>query len=162
MIWRRKGNCKAKLPVGRAAKATKLLNSSDELIIEAHVTQLDRKVVHSGLQAHIHLSAYSSRVVPKIPGTVRTVSADRLVDDTTHQPYYLARVAVDRQTLKRLAPTGVSGGHFLRSEDDPHGSQEPRRHTHRTTLEGIPSASRDDSARACRRSLRNARPNQPL
>ena len=37
----------------------------------------------------------------------------------------------------------VSGGHFLRSEDDPHGSQEPRRSTHRTTLEGIPSASRD-------------------
>src|SRR4029453_17736783 len=28
----------------------------------------------------------------------------------------------------------------LRSEDDPHGSQEPRRFTHRTTLEGIPSA----------------------
>ena len=55
--------------------------------------------------AQIHLSAYSSRVVPKIPGTVRTVSADRLIDDTTHQPYYLARVAVDRQTLERLAPT---------------------------------------------------------
>src|SRR5262249_46539830 len=44
----------------------------------------------------------------------------------------------------------------------PHGSQEPRRHTHRTTLEGIPSASRDDSARACRRRPRNAGANQPL
>ena len=43
--------------------------------------------------------------MPKIPGTVRTVSADSLVDDTTHQPYYLARVAVDRKTLERLAPT---------------------------------------------------------
>src|SRR5215831_19943033 len=50
------------------------------------MTQLDRKAVHSGLEAQIHLSAYSSRVVPKIPGTVRTVSAYRLVDDTTHQP----------------------------------------------------------------------------
>jgi membrane fusion protein, type I secretion system len=65
------------------------------------VTQVDRKAVHSGLQAQIHLSVYASRLVPKIPGTVRTVSADRLVDDTTHQPYYLARVAVDRQTLER-------------------------------------------------------------
>jgi HlyD family secretion protein len=54
---------------------------------------------------HIQVSAYSSRVVPKIPGTVRTVSADRLIDDTTQQPYYLARVAVDRQTLERLAST---------------------------------------------------------
>jgi HlyD family secretion protein len=84
--------------------AMSIVPLSDEQIIEA-LTQLDRKAVHSGLEAQIHLSAYSSRVVPKIPATVRTVSADRLVDDTTHQPYYLARVAVDRQTLKRLAPT---------------------------------------------------------
>ena len=63
------------------------------------------KAVHSGLEAKIHLSAYSSRIVPKIPGTVRTVSADRLMDDATHQPYYLARVAVDRGTLHKLAPS---------------------------------------------------------
>src|SRR6516165_4525978 len=91
--------------VQRGEPIMSIVPSSDELIIEGHVTPLDRKAVHSGLQAQIHLSAYSSRVVPKIPGTVRTVSADRLVDDTTQQPYYLARVAVDRQTLKRLAPT---------------------------------------------------------
>src|SRR5262245_31505123 len=66
----------------------------------------------------------------------------------------------DAMFMKRRR--GVSGGHFLRSEDDPHGSQEPRRHTHRTTLEGIPSASWDDSARACRRRPRNAGANQPL
>jgi HlyD family secretion protein len=91
--------------VQRGEPIMSIVPSSDELIIEAHVTQLDRKAVHSGLQAQIHLSAYSSRVVPKIPGTVRTVSADRLIDDATHQPYYLARVAVDRKTLERLAPT---------------------------------------------------------
>jgi HlyD family secretion protein len=91
--------------VQRGELIMSIVPSSDELIIEGRVTPLDRKAVHSGLQAQIHLSAYSSRVVPKIPGTVRTVSADRLVDDTTHQPYYLARVAVDRQTLEQLAPT---------------------------------------------------------
>jgi HlyD family secretion protein len=91
--------------VQRGEPIMSVVPSSDELIIEAQVTQVDRKAVHSGLQAQIHLSAYSSRLVPKIPGTVRTVSADRLIDDATHQPYYLARVAVDRRTLKRLAPT---------------------------------------------------------
>ena len=91
--------------VQRGEPIMSIVPSSDELIIEGRVTPLDRKAVHSGLQAQIHLSAYSSRVVPKIPGTVRTVSADRLIDDTTHQPYYLARVAVDRQMLERLAPT---------------------------------------------------------
>jgi hypothetical protein len=38
-----------------------IVPSSEELIIEAQVTQVDRKAVHSGLQAQIHLSAYSSR-----------------------------------------------------------------------------------------------------
>jgi HlyD family secretion protein len=91
--------------VQRGEPIMSIVPSGDELIIEGRLTPLDRKAVHGGLPAQIHLSAYSSRVVPKIPGTVQTVSADRLIDDTTHQPYYLARVAVDRQTLERLAPT---------------------------------------------------------
>jgi len=87
----------------------RIVPSGDELIIEAHVTQVDRKAVHSGLQAKIHLSAYSSRVVPKIPGTVRTVSADRLIDDTIHQPYYVARVGVDRQRTLSANRRSYSG-----------------------------------------------------
>src|SRR5215469_15179462 len=62
--------------------------------------------------------------------------------------------------FKRAAKAGEAL--FLRSEDDPHGSQEPRRHTHWTTLEGIPSASRAYSARACQRRPGNAGANQPL
>src|SRR5262247_2283238 len=42
---------------------------------------------------------------PNVPGTVRTVSADRLMDETKHQPYYLVRVAVDRELVKTLAPS---------------------------------------------------------
>ena len=90
--------------VQRGEPIMSIVPSGDELMIEGRLTPMDRKAVHAGLQAQIHLSAYSSRVVPKIPGTVQTVSADRLIDDTTHQPYYLARVAVDRHTLERLAP----------------------------------------------------------
>jgi HlyD family secretion protein/epimerase transport system membrane fusion protein len=91
--------------VQRGEPIMSIVPSGDELIVEARLTPLDIKAVHSGLRAKVHLSAYSSRVVPKIPGTVQTVSADRLIDNTTHQPYYLARVAVDRHTLERLAPT---------------------------------------------------------
>ena len=50
--------------------------------------------VHVGLVAQVHLLAYQSRNLPRIEGTVREVSADRLEDPKTHQPYYLARVAV--------------------------------------------------------------------
>jgi HlyD family secretion protein len=91
--------------VQRGEPIMSIVPAGDELIIEARLTPLDVKAVHGGLEAKIHLSAYSSRSVPKIPGTVRTVSADRLMDDATHQPYYLVRVAVDRETLHTLAPS---------------------------------------------------------
>ncbi|MBS0525338.1 MAG: HlyD family type I secretion periplasmic adaptor subunit [Proteobacteria bacterium] len=91
--------------VQRGEPIMSIVPLGEDLIIEARLAPVDVKAVHSGLEARIHLSAYSSRTVPKVPGTVLTVSADRLMDDATHQPYYLARVAVDRQTLHRLAPS---------------------------------------------------------
>jgi HlyD family secretion protein/epimerase transport system membrane fusion protein len=39
-----------------------------------------------------------------VNGTVRSVSADRLTDEGTRQPYYLARVEVDRGEIRRLGP----------------------------------------------------------
>jgi HlyD family secretion protein/epimerase transport system membrane fusion protein len=36
---------------------------------------------------------------------VKSVSADRLVDEITHQSYYLARVEVDREEIRRNDPT---------------------------------------------------------
>jgi HlyD family secretion protein len=90
--------------VQRGDPIMSIVPAGDELIIEARLTPVDVKAVHAGLQAQVNLTAYSSRLVPKIPGTVRTVSADRLTDEAKGQPYYLARVAVDRPTLQRLAP----------------------------------------------------------
>jgi len=91
--------------VQRGEAIMSIVPTGDELIIEARLQPTDVKVVHSGLEAKIRLTAYSSRSVPNIPGTVRTVSADRLYDDNNHQPYYLARVGIDRLWLETLAPT---------------------------------------------------------
>ena len=90
--------------VQRGEPILSIVPAGDELIVEARLTPVDVKAVHAGLEARLNLSAWSSRLVPKIPGIVRTVSADRLTDEATRQPYYLARVAVDRPTLQRLAP----------------------------------------------------------
>jgi HlyD family secretion protein/epimerase transport system membrane fusion protein len=90
--------------VQRGEPLLSIVPAGDELIIEARLTPVDVKAVHAGLEARLNLSAWSSRLVPKIPGIVRTVSADRLTDEATRQPYYLARVAVDRPTLQRMAP----------------------------------------------------------
>ncbi len=81
-----------------------IVPSNDTLVIDARVTPLDVKSVRAGLNADIRFPAYSSRTTPRIPGEVQSVSANRILDEYTHQPYYLARVSVSRDLLRRLAP----------------------------------------------------------
>jgi HlyD family secretion protein/epimerase transport system membrane fusion protein len=90
--------------IERGRPILEIVPSNDALVIEARVTPHDVKAVHNGLNAQIHFSAYSSRSTPRIPGIVQSVSADRLLDDRTHQPYYLVKVDVDREAMNRLAP----------------------------------------------------------
>jgi HlyD family secretion protein/epimerase transport system membrane fusion protein len=81
-----------------------LVPATAELLLEARVAPPDIDEVHTGLQAQVHLLAFKSRNLTRIEGLVREVSADRLEDPANHQPYYLARVAVDRATL----PAGIT------------------------------------------------------
>lgn len=81
-----------------------IVPADDKLLIEARVSPTDIDVVHTGLTAQVHLSAYTSRNLPRIQGTVLSVSADRLVDEKTGQPYYLARVEVSSDELNKLMP----------------------------------------------------------
>ena len=93
-------------PGGVIAAGTPLLDivpAGAELLLEARVAPNDIDEVHVGLVAQVHLLAYRSQNLPRIEGTVREVSADRLEDATTHQPYYLARVAVGTDAL----PAGI-------------------------------------------------------
>jgi HlyD family secretion protein len=75
----------------------------EKLIIEARISPTDVDVVHQGLQAQIQLSAISTRSAPRVAGTVRSISADRMVDESS-KAYYLARVEVDRDELRRIDP----------------------------------------------------------
>lgn len=81
-----------------------IVPSEDALLIDARVPVVDIDVVHEGLTAQIHLSAFSNRGLPRIKGIVRSVSADRIVDEQAGQAYYLARVEVDREQLRRIDP----------------------------------------------------------
>lgn len=74
----------------------------DTLIIEAHLQPSDVDHVSESMPADIHFSTLKQAVTPILNGTVLTVSADRLVDERTSQPYYLMRVAVDEKELEKL------------------------------------------------------------
>ena len=67
-----------------------IVPSADQLIIEAQIDPNDIDVVYPGLLARVRLSAFSQRSVRPIEGRVLSVSADRLINQTTGQPYYTA------------------------------------------------------------------------
>lgn len=81
-----------------------IVPEEDELLIDARVNPVDIDMVHPGLEAQVHLTAYRQRNLPRISGTVRTVSADALTDEHTGDRFYLARIEVDRERLHEIAP----------------------------------------------------------
>jgi HlyD family type I secretion membrane fusion protein len=76
-----------------------IVPAEDALEVEAHVRPDDADSVQTGMMAHVSFSAYKQRRLPQLVGTVNVVSADRLVDQRTGQPYFNVTVTVDRKAL---------------------------------------------------------------
>lgn len=75
-------------------KLMDIVPSGEPFVIEARVEPTDIDVVHPGLPAQVRFSAFNHGSTPTFEGEVRQVSADRLVDERTGQPYYMAQVTV--------------------------------------------------------------------
>ena len=73
-----------------------------ELVIDAQVRPQDIETIYPGMQARVLLTAYTQRNLPQIYGTLRSISADRLIDDRTGEPYFLAKVLVDSEEIEQL------------------------------------------------------------
>jgi len=73
-----------------------------ELIIEAQVSPMDIDRVTVGLQAEIRFSAFKQSQTPKMEGKVISLSPDRITDDRNGSAYYLAKVEITPESLKKL------------------------------------------------------------
>jgi HlyD family secretion protein len=80
--------------IGAGVPLMDLVPLQDRLIVTARVRPEDIDVVRPGLKADVHLLPYNQRRVPRLEGIVTHVSADRLVDKRTDQPYYAAKIRV--------------------------------------------------------------------
>jgi len=88
--------------IGAGEPLVDLVPRRDRLIVSAHVRPEDINLVHSGLNAQVHLLPYNQRRVPLLTGTVEYVSADRLIDQQTGQPYYAATIRVTDERLAAM------------------------------------------------------------
>jgi HlyD family secretion protein len=73
-----------------------IVPDDEQFVVRAQISPNDIASVHLNLKTEVRFSSFHSRSIPVILGKLSSVSQDRLVDDATHQPYYLGLVSVDK------------------------------------------------------------------
>lgn len=86
----------------RGEKVLDLVPDRDSLVIDAQIAVDEISDVHPEMLAEVHLTAYKQRITPMVQGRVVNVSADRLVDNRTNAPYYVAEIRIDQSQLSEL------------------------------------------------------------
>lgn len=88
--------------IGRGERIMDVVPESETLVVEARVKVEEISDVHPDMEADVHLIPFKQRTVPVVKGKVTQISADRLTDQKSGMPYYVAQVAVDESELKAL------------------------------------------------------------
>lgn len=83
---------------------------ADELIVEAMVSPTDVDKIHEGVQAEVRFTNFVSRLTPVILGKVNTISRDRLIDEATRQPYFLAQISIRDTNIPDKLKESLSAG----------------------------------------------------
>jgi HlyD family type I secretion membrane fusion protein len=88
--------------IQRGEKILDIVPDQDSLTIEAQIAVEDISDIRPNMRAEVHLTAYKQRIVPIIHGDIVQVSADRLTDPKTNNPYYVAFVKIDADELAAM------------------------------------------------------------
>jgi hypothetical protein len=101
------------------ARVTPLLDiapDQDRLIVQAQISTLDIEGVRAGNVAEVRFPAFHDRTLPMIAGTIKTISQDRLIDEASKQPYYLAVIDVPEENIPARYRGKVASGMKCRSD----------------------------------------------
>ena len=79
-----------------------LVPTGDQLRVEARVSIRDIDRVGIGQEAEVMFSAFNAHTTPRIFGSVIRLSADRLLDEATGMPYFLAEIDVPKAEREKL------------------------------------------------------------
>lgn len=83
-------------------KLMDIVPSDDLLVVEGQVPVHLIDKVHPNLKVELIFSAFNQNTTPHIPGIVTQVSADRLVDEKSGEPYYKLRAKVAPEGMKMV------------------------------------------------------------
>ena len=81
-----------------------IVPAHDALVIDTRVQPVDIAAVRVGQTAQVHLLPFAQRNLPIIEGKVALVGADSMTDERTGERFYDAKVVVERELIKHVAP----------------------------------------------------------
>jgi HlyD family secretion protein len=87
-----------------------IVPETDTLLVEAKVEPRDIDQVQYGQPVVLRFSAFNMRTTPEINGTVVRVGADTSTDQRTGQSYYLVRISMTADEIKRLGDVKLTPG----------------------------------------------------
>ncbi len=76
-----------------------IVPQDDKLVIHAQVPLTEIEHLRVGQSAEIRFPAFHSRKLPLLVGSLEHLSRDRLIDEATRQPYFLAIVSLNKINL---------------------------------------------------------------
>jgi HlyD family type I secretion membrane fusion protein len=83
---------------------------ADDLIVEAMVSPADIDKINEGALAEVRFTNFISRLTPVILGKVSTISRDRMIDEATRQPYFLAQILIGDTNIPEKLKESLSAG----------------------------------------------------
>lgn len=76
-----------------------IVPSEDSLVVEGQLPVHLIDKVRAGLPVELMFTAFNRNLTPHVPGEVTQISADRLIDEITGEPYY--------QLIAKVSPEGI-------------------------------------------------------
>jgi HlyD family secretion protein len=87
-----------------------IVPETDTLIVEVKVEPRDIDQVLFGQAVVLRFSSFNQRTTPEINGTVTRIAADTTNDQRTGQSYYLVRIAMTDDEIRRLGDVKLTPG----------------------------------------------------
>lgn len=96
--------------VGPGFKMMDIVPSDDPLTVEGRLPVHLIDKVHPDLPVEFIFTAFNRNLTPHVPGIVTQVSADRLVDEDSGEPYYKLQAKVAPEGMKMIADLQIRPG----------------------------------------------------
>jgi HlyD family secretion protein len=92
------------------AHVASIVPGAERLVVEAQLSPSDVDTVRLGMAASIRLSHAGARLTPIVEGIVERISPDRTLDPRTGMPYFVVRVGVAPDEVKRHGDLKLQSG----------------------------------------------------